>query len=308
MTGAAKDHGRSRASNRFPASGVQMDSDIIGDIHGHADALAGLLDKMGYSKKSGMWRQDDHIAIFVGDFIDRGPGQLGTFGIVRPMIDEGAALAVMGNHEFNAIAWHTPDPASPGHYLREHSEKNQKQHQAFLDDTAGKPEVVRVVHACGHPNYMEVLAPRLESGRRLNEGLVEAASRRGSPEFHAIEAILKGPEARLPNGLSFTMGDEKRYEARTRWWDADAVTFRESAIVDDATRSLLPNIEIPAELRFGYQGDKPVFVGHYWMRGPHQPLAPLVACVDYSVGKGGPLVAYRWHGEKDLDAANFIST
>jgi hypothetical protein len=33
--------------------------------------------------------------------------------IVRPMIDSGAALAVMGNHELNALAFHTPDPTSP---------------------------------------------------------------------------------------------------------------------------------------------------------------------------------------------------
>lgn len=304
-----------------------MNYDIIGDIHGHADALIVLLGKMGYRKESGLWHQDGHTAIFVGDFIDRGPGQLGTLDIVRPMVDEGAALAVMGNHEFNAIAWHTPDPTRPGHYLREHSEKNQRQHQAFLDDTGGKPEIVRdalnwfyklplwidlpglrVVHACWHPTYMEALTPLLEPGRCMNERLVERASRHGSPEFNAIEAILKGPEARLPGGLFFTMGDEKRYEARTRWWDADAVTFRESAIVDDATRPLLPNTEIPAELRFGYQGDKPVFIGHYWMRGSHQPLTPKVGCVDYSVGKGGPLVAYRWRGESDVDSAHFIST
>ena len=316
-----------------------MDYDIIGDIHGHADALAALLDKMGYRKKSGIWRQDDHTPIFVGDFIDRGSGQLETLGIVRPMIDEGAAFAVMGNHEFNAIAWHTPDPRHRGQFLREHSDKNQKQHQAFLDATAGQPELVndlvhwfyklplwidlpglRVVHACWHPTYMAALAPQLEPGNRLNKRLVEAASRRGaaespdspalpaSPEFNAIEAILKGPEVKLPDGLSFTMGDEVRREARTRWWDAKAVTFRESAIVDEATRPRLPDTPVPADLRFGYHGDKPVFVGHYWMRGAHERQAPGVACVDYSVGKGGPLVAYRWRGERDLVSANFIST
>ena len=304
-----------------------MDYDIIGDIHGHADALAALLDKMGYRKQSGVWRQSGHTAIFVGDFIDRGSGQLETLGIVRPMIDAGAALAVMGNHEFNAIAWHMRDPEHPGKWLREHSDKNQKQHQAFLDATAGQPKLVeglvdwfyqlplwidlpelRVVHACWHPKYISVLAPQLAPGLRLNQHLVEAASRRGSPEFNAVEAILKGPEVKLPDGLSFTMGDEKRHEARTRWWKPEAVTFRESAIVDEATRPRLPETEVPADLRFGYRADKPVFVGHYWMRGAHEPQAPRVACVDYSVGKGGPLVAYRWRGERELDSANFIST
>ena len=304
-----------------------MDYDIIGDIHGHADALAGLLAKMGYRKKAGIWQQSGHAAIFVGDFIDRGPGQLETLNIVRPMIDEGGALAVMGNHEFNAIAWHTPDPENPGDYLRGHSKKNQKQHQAFLDATAGQPELVqelvdwffqlplwlelpglRVVHACWHPTYMAALASQLEPGQRLNKCLVEAASRRDSPEFKAIEAILKGPEAELPEGLSFRTGDEVRHEARTRWWDADAVTFSESAIVDKETRRLLPDTEVAPALRFGYQDAKPVFIGHYWMSGPHERQAPRVACVDYSVGKGGPLVAYRWQGEQELVRKHFVST
>ena len=38
--------------------------------------------------------------------------------IARRMADVGAALAVMGNHELNAIAWHTPDPRQPDEYLR----------------------------------------------------------------------------------------------------------------------------------------------------------------------------------------------
>jgi len=38
-----------------------------------------------------------------------------------------------------------------------------------------------------------------------------------------------------------------------------------------------------------------------------EPLAPQVACVDYSAGKGGPLVAYRWDGESVLDTRGFVS-
>lgn len=38
-----------------------------------------------------------------------------------------------------------------------------------------------------------------------------------------------------------------------------------------------------------------------------EPLTPLVGCVDYSVAKGGPLVAYRFDGEPELTAANFVA-
>jgi hypothetical protein len=34
-------------------------------------------------------------------------------------------------------------------------------------------------------------------------------------------------------------------------------------------------------------------------------MANNVACLDYSVAKGGNLVAYRWSGEKELTEKNF---
>ena len=85
-----------------------MNYDIIGDIHGHSEKLTSLLKQLGYRHHLGAWRHPERSAIFVGDFIDRGPGQLETIRIVREMLDAGTALAVMGNHEFNAIAWYTP--------------------------------------------------------------------------------------------------------------------------------------------------------------------------------------------------------
>ena len=45
-----------------------------------------------------------------------------------------AATAVMGNHEFNAICYHTPDGA--GDFLRPHTEKNTRQHGATLEQCA----------------------------------------------------------------------------------------------------------------------------------------------------------------------------
>ena len=50
------------------------------------------------------------------------------------------------------------------------------------------------------------------------------------------------------------------------------------------------------------------FVGHYWMDPAHKPapLSDQVACVDYSVAKSGPLVAYRWSGETELDVDRYV--
>jgi len=148
--------------------------DFIGDIHGHADELIELLELLGYQQHNGSWRNADRKAVFVGDFIDRGP-QIGkVLGLVRPMCEEGNALAVMGNHEFNALAYHTPDPANPGEFLREHSTKNLKQHGATLEQVPERElqdyldwfrrlpmwlelEGARVVHACWDPDQISVL-------------------------------------------------------------------------------------------------------------------------------------------------------
>lgn len=104
--------------------------DIIGDIHGHADKLVQLLIKMDYTQKAGVWQHPSRKALFLGDYVDRGPKQVETVTIVKDMVEQGAALAIMGNHEYNAVAWATPDPQSAGEALRPHNAKNTKQHQA----------------------------------------------------------------------------------------------------------------------------------------------------------------------------------
>jgi len=104
--------------------------DIIGDVHGCADMLEGLLGELGYEERNGAHRYvgpcERRQAIFVGDLIDRGSQQIKTLEIVRAMIDAGSAQIVMGNHEFNAISFATPNPETPGEFMRRHTEKNLK--------------------------------------------------------------------------------------------------------------------------------------------------------------------------------------
>jgi Calcineurin-like phosphoesterase len=304
-----------------------MGYDIIGDIHGHANKLIALLRKVGYRHHLGAWRHPDRTAVFVGDFIDRGPGQLETIRLVREMLDAGTAQAVMGNHEFNAIAWYTPDPEYDGEHLRRRTPKNRRLHEAFLLETEHDPSLhtelvgwfltlplwldlpgVRVVHACWHPGYMSEIESKLKPVRRLDPALVEAASRRGSMEYRAVEAITKGVEIALPPGHEFHDKDgHRRDNVRIRWWDATATTYRRAAILDVAAREALPDTAVPDSFPLGYNGEKPVFFGHYWMTGDPAPLSRHAACVDYSAGRGGPLVAYQWDGERELDARGFVS-
>src|SRR5688572_24635617 len=105
--------------------------DFIGDIHGHLDELIQLLEKLGYSKSKGYYSHPRRTAFFVGDFIDRGPKIKQVLETVRPMIENGAAFTVLGNHEYNAICYWTKN--NVGEFLRHHSTKNKGQHQATID-------------------------------------------------------------------------------------------------------------------------------------------------------------------------------
>ena len=83
--------------------------DIIPDIHGQAGKLRSRLTNLGYRETRGAWRHADpkRSAVFLGDFIDRGSDNADVIEIVRRMVDAGTARAIMGNHELNAIRYHT---------------------------------------------------------------------------------------------------------------------------------------------------------------------------------------------------------
>ncbi|WP_405963089.1 polynucleotide kinase-phosphatase [Streptomyces sp. NBC_00723] len=70
--------------------------DIIGDIHGCAFELEGLLGKLGYV--DGV-HAEGRQAVFVGDLVDRGPDSPGVLRRVMAMVKSGNALCVPGNHE-----------------------------------------------------------------------------------------------------------------------------------------------------------------------------------------------------------------
>lgn len=301
--------------------------DIIGDIHGHADELEALLHHLDYRKHAGAWRHPERTAVFVGDLIDGGPRQLETVDIVRRMVDGGHARAVMGNHEFNAIAWHMKD--EHGQPLRPHTVDNHKQHGAFLAAVADKPALhqeildwfltlplwleldgINVVHACWHTGYMARHGDRLTADRQLTRELLPEAARRPAPGeetlFHAVEVWLKGLETALPGGITFQDKRNKtRSEVRVRWWNHEATLLSDAAIVDEEDRKNLPGLEIPPAARYRYESTKPVFFGHYWMTGEPKPQGPLAGCVDFSVAKDGKLVAYRWNGEPILSHGGF---
>jgi hypothetical protein len=280
---------------------------------------------MGYERDAQSWRHPDRQAIFVGDFIDRGPEQIETYRLVRAMIDRGAALAVMGNHEFNAVAFKTPHPEEPGERLRPHTQKNRNQHAAFLEqvgeDSALHEEMIawfktlplyldleglRVVHACWHAASLETLGPFLDQ----RQCSWRETARNGTNAYNAAETLLKGLEIPLPAGQRFLDKDgHERQHIRTRWWSQGVGTYRSVAMLDDATRETLSDEPVPGDVLPGYTDEKPVFVGHYWLRGTPAPMTDRVACLDYTVTEPAPkgkLTAYRWRDEPKINSHRFF--
>ena len=291
---------------------VNPNYDIIGDIHGHADALERLLQKLGYTRRYGVYSHPEkRQVVFVGDFIDRGPKIRETLHLVRDMVLSCNAQAVMGNHEFNAISFHTPHTEKGG-FFRDHSLKEITQHietleqfrhydaewTDFLDWFKTLPlfldfDTFRVVHACWDDalihflqhQYRGITAEFLSKGNDKNDH---------TGFYTAIEETLKGKESSLPDGYSFFDKDgNERSECRVRWWR------------DPATREKLKDVLIacPEEIAdrklsaddnyYAYTKTKPVFFGHYWLKGTPRIENPNAVCLDYSVAKGGVLVACR---------------
>lgn len=302
--------------------------DIIGDIHGHADELEELLLHLDYTKSThGHYSHPERTVIFLGDFIDRGPKQLETLDTVMPMIQHGAALSIMGNHEFNALAYHTTHPHKPDTWLRPHTDKNYGQHKAFLDAFAGQPEKLketldffyslplwlnlpelRIVHACWDTNHIQNLDNITSSNNTLTPEILLAASTEGSSTYHAIETTLKGSELELPTGTNFKDKDGHiRSAVRTQWWRNTTTTLGDITLPSNLLSGKTADIVINEDQLTGYKHhEKPVFIGHYWMKGKPEPLQHNVACLDYSVAKEGKLVAYRWDGEQQLRSENFV--
>jgi len=164
----------------------------------------------------------------------------------------------------------------------------------------------RVVHACWDEASAATLRRALPD-MRLTRPAVEMAYRKGDPLHEAIDIALKGPEARLPPGVTFTDKDGHVRDAiRTRWWDPERTSYRDAYIGPD--QADLPATSLP-EAALRPLPDRPVFIGQYWLDAETgiAPLSPTVCCLDYSVARGGPLVAYRFDDEPVLSASRFVS-
>jgi hypothetical protein len=296
--------------------------DLIGDIHGHAGALKKLLKRLGYQETDDGWQHAERRAIFVGDYIDRGPQIRETLKIVKNMTDAGFAIALLGNHEYNALAYNHRD--EHGDYLREHNAKNYSQHKDTILQFEPyekeweqyltwfktlllyfESEHLRVVHACWDVEHIQWL--KNNGINAVDEQLLRASHRKGSPEHQVIEEVLKGKEVLIPQGAQFPDKDgNNRNQARLKWW-ANGVNDTYDNLIFDCPDELKSALSEKIHFREYPPNSPPVFFGHYWLKdGEPMILRPNVVCLDYSIANGGYLAAYRFNFGETLSNSNFV--
>jgi hypothetical protein len=302
-----------------------MKLDIIGDIHGHADKLEALLQKLGYALQDGVYGHAHRKVLFLGDYIDRGPQIRVVLEIVRKMVETGNAIALMGNHEYNALCFHFQE--SEGGHLRKHLIKNIVQHYETLRQFQNEQEVYedylewfktlplfletedfRAVHASWDDNHINYLKAHLENNR-LTDELIYKSVCMGTPLYRAVNNVLKGREMRIPNGMTFTDKDgTKRTQIRIKWWENPLTTTCRALSIEPL--HYLPDVLLDrSEIRSTYYykpDERPIFFGHYWLKGEPFLYRENVCCMDYSVARHGRLAAYRYDGESALSVDKFV--
>lgn len=314
---------------------LELGYDFIGDIHGEAGKLKGLLAALGYEESDGVYQHPERKAVFVGDYIDRGDSTIEVYRIVRAMVEAGTALAVMGNHEFNAVCYATLN-AEGSDYLRTHrgewGAKNLKQAKKSLEQISFGSDLhveiiewfktlplwiedaeFRAVHACWYQPAIDHLRESGYVDGYVDDEFFHRASDEADSISAAVELILKSPEFSIERwGDFFDKDGHLRDSARLRWWLGGARTIRaladvpEGALMSNGQPLVLPDTPLDIGEDFTYDAtERPVFFGHYWRTGDPLVSGVNAICVDYSaVRTGESLVAYRFDG-MPLSESNF---
>ena len=299
--------------------------DIIGDIHGHTAKLIALLEKLNYTRVNGVYAHPHRKVLFLGDYIDRGPQIRETLQIVRSMVEADAAIALLGNHEYNALCFHLQE--TEGGHLRKHLIRNivqhyetlkqfqnrQEEYEDYLDWFKTLPlffetEQFRAVHATWDAKFILYLKQQLINDR-LTDELLHKSVRKGTPLYLAIDNTLKGRSIPMPDGLTFTDKEGTiRKDIRAKWWINPLSSTYQTLSVERLEH--LPNRLVEPSIFkstcFYGVDEKPVFFGHYWLNNTPKLERDNICCLDYSVAKQGNLVAYRFDGEQRLSADKLV--
>lgn len=298
-------------------SGRCVGIDVIGDVHGEADKLCHLLERLGYREIEGVYHHPCRFVIFLGDFINRGPEIRRTVQIIQAMEIAGEAKVIIGNHEYNAISYarglavksnprkHAKREAQLAKTLAEYRSWTGEWN-AVLDWLMTLPiflEIygIRCVHACWNEEAIRAIKHSPSGNHITFSDLTETVSAR----TRGLKVLMNGIKITAPASMS---ARGTPFSFRIKWWMAGNLTWKHAGYPE---KSSLPNKPLPETLRsefLDYPPSAPLtFFGHYGFIKPPIPLLPNLVCLDFGVAKGGQLGAYRWtFGENSLSEKAFV--
>lgn len=140
---------------------------VIGDIHGEREALDDLLTEINRDPKI-----HNRLLVFVGDLCDRGPDSVGAITRVRTLVEQGRALAILGNHEIDLLSNDAKDgsgwffdcrTASDSAYYAPFTRASAAQRPAIREFLCSLPLALqmpslRIVHAAWDPPAIQAIA------------------------------------------------------------------------------------------------------------------------------------------------------
>jgi hypothetical protein len=236
------------------------------------------------------------------------------------MVDNGNGLAILGNHELNALILNLKDKngvpviQSPRKGLlsvfKSHREFSLKEEewQDYLTWMRNLPlflelDNLRIVHACWSNEAINFLKENLTSGK-LKRKVVKNLYKKPNDQISKyIWLITKGVYFTLPYDLRIRNNRGISPQSfRTRWWeDPRTKTFKQ---VSFESKYEMPDYTIPEQILPEYyiydSNEPPLFFGHYCRQNGPFIIQPNICCIDSCVANHKILTAYRWDGESVL--------
>ncbi len=113
---------------------------------------------------------------------------------------------------------------------------------------------------------------------------------------------------KLPDRYFFLDKDgSERRELRIKWWENPLEQTYHSIAIHTGAHVPHHPVIVEDSVNYYYKADeKIVFFGHYWLQGNPSFYRSNICCLDYSIARGGKLLAYRYDGEKVLDENKLV--
>lgn len=284
--------------------------DIIGDIHGELEALVKLIEHMGYDTNG--FHPEGRKLVFVGDLVDRGPYSPRVVYLVKNMIEQGNAQAILGNHEINVLQNKAKDGA--GWYFEEQFEKDVNYHPftiaspeertIIFDFLSSLPialenDELRIVHAA----WVE---EKINEARKIPLGTAAKA-------YVDLENAID--ESITSSGLLERYNEEQRKWAKEQADPTGVLPYLHATCeynlahqMNNPLRVLTSGVEQKCENPFytsgkwrfveratwwnDYLDEIPVVVGHFWRK-----LNPNTPVHGENIFEG--IEPQSWHGKKN---------